>query len=207
MNFRNVGNRVAVDFDFFNLQISNKEALEILKDQKIRHIDVDICEIAKKLVGIAQWRWASRQWEAPHYFDCSALTKWVYGQMGIWLPRRPQQQFEHCEEHGEIIKLEDSQCGDLLFFSSHTRNGKRVGLHEGNGHVCMLVEKNRVICALKSESVKGIYNIALEDMLAARKLQAVGRVCNYHSLTTLLVPPDREIESSDDIKHVILQCL
>jgi len=205
MDLRNVGNRVAVNLDSLNLRISNEEALKILERKRIKCVKTDIFELAKNLVGVAQWRWGSKQWEAPYYFDCSALTKWLYGQMGIWLPRRGEQQFEYCEKHGSIVNLDNYKRGDLLFLSSHFKNGVLIDFDDGIGHVCMVVEKNRAICSSNSELGQGVVNLLFDDIFATRKLRAIGRVCDFCSLITLLVPPDREIESSDDIKHIILR--
>ncbi|MFA6095206.1 MAG: NlpC/P60 family protein [Candidatus Paceibacterota bacterium] len=97
MHYKAVGNRCAVDFSSLLLPVTTERALNILAEENIKPVDVDVISLARELVGKAEWLWAARQWQAPALFDCSSFTKWLYGQMGIWIPRRPQQQFEFCE--------------------------------------------------------------------------------------------------------------
>jgi cell wall-associated NlpC family hydrolase len=203
MIYRNVGNRVAVDFTSLNLSISYEEALSILNDRKIRPISVNVIDLAKSLVGVAMWRWGSKQWEAPYYFDCSALTKWLYGQIGLWLPRRALQQLEFCKKDGKIIEPANLTPGDLVFSSSHFKNGVRTNSDEGIGHVFIATGDNRAISATNSELGCGVTSMHIEEIASTRKIRAIARVCELGTITTLLVPPGVEIESSDDIKYIL----
>lgn len=203
MTFRNVGNRVAADLASFNLSISNEEALNILGERKIRPIEVDIADQAKCLVGVAKWRWGSKQWEAPHYFDCSALTKWLYGQIGIWLPRRTTQQYELCKKQGGIVELSDMTSGDLVFSSSPFKNGVRTNSDDGIGHVSIAVGSDRIISATNSELGCGVVCLTIDEISATRKIRAIGRVCQLENITTFLFPPGIEVESSDDVKYIL----
>ena len=208
MTVHSVGNRIAVNFNSLNLPISNEQALEILKRKNIQPVEVNILSLAKKLVGKAQWKLPSRQWEAPHFFDCSSLTKWLYGQKGIWLPRRPLQQFEFCCKYGSIHELSEITEGDIVFSSSPYRQGVNTGGDDGIGHVCIAIENNKVICATNSEFGMGILEISIENLLTTRKLRAVGRLYNTTSeITTLMFPLGREIETVDDVKWIVLQSL
>lgn len=203
MIYRNVSNRVAVDLNSLNLSISKEEALSILNDRKIRPIQVNVIDLAKSLVGVAMWRWGSKQWEAPYYFDCSALTKWLYGQIGLWLPRRVMQQLEFCKRHGKIIEQTNLMPGDLIFSSSHFKNGIRTNSDDSIGHVFIAIGDNLAISATNSELGHGVTSMCLEEITSTRKIWAIGNVCKLDAITTLLVPPGVEIESSDDIKYIL----
>ena len=208
MTLRSVGNRISVNFNSLNLPVSNEQALEILKGKNIQPIEVNILSLAKNLVGKAQWKLPSRQWETPDFFDCSSLTKWLYGQKGIWLPRRPLQQFEFCCHHGSIHKLTEITEGDIVFTSSPYKQGVNTGEDDGIGHVCISIGDGQVICATNSEFGTGILEISIEKLLGTRKLRSIGRMHDKTSeITTLTFPLGREIETVDDVRWIVLQSL
>lgn len=65
-------------------------------------------------------------------FDCSGLTQWSYAQVGLWLPRTAQQQFD------ATIRLsrEQLQPGDLVFFAQTYPSDTwitHVGIYVGSG--------------------------------------------------------------------------
>ena len=203
-----VNNRIAVDFDSLDLPISTNQALEILRKKNIRPLEVDIRSLAKGLVAKAGWKFASRQWEAPHFFDCSSLTKWLYGQKGFWLPRRTHQQFEFCRQYGSIRPLDEMTENDIVFLSSPYKQGVRVESNDGIGHVCISVGNGQVICATNSEFGVGIVEIPIETVVKTRKFLALGRpYLNMSSIITLIFPPEREIEIVDDVRWIVLQSL
>lgn len=45
-------------------------------------------------------------------FDCSGITQYAYGQVGIKLSRTAQNQYDQCT----IVKLSEAKSGDLVFF-------------------------------------------------------------------------------------------
>lgn len=209
MEYLTCGNRVAVEYETLGILIPFKDALVILKEKGIHVIDdVDIVTIAKSLVGKAKWKLPSGAWEAPHYFDCAGLTRYLYGQLGIWIPRRPIQQYEFCGRFCKIVSLEDAKPADLLFVSSPYINGRPVNNQEKIGHVCIMSGENKAICATNSEFGTGIVEIGFEELFKTRTLGAVGRIVEDISrIHTFLTPPNREIDSSDDIKWIILKSI
>lgn len=86
----------------------------------------DAVDLAAHLIG-RPYVWGA---EGPNSFDCSGLTQYVYQHFGIELPRRAVHQSTVGDGAGRRL-----QRGDLLFFSSDTRQSlvTHVGLYEGNG--------------------------------------------------------------------------
>lgn len=66
--------------------------------------------------------WAA---SGPNAFDCSGLTMWAYGQVGISLPHSSSAQ----RGSGPSVSLSALQPGDLVFMPGH------VGMYIGNGQV------------------------------------------------------------------------
>ena len=84
--------------------------------------------MVKKLKG-SPYVWAE---EGPNAFDCSGYTYYMYGSMGIQLPRTAREQ----AKGGKYIKPSELKYGDLIFFdTTKRRNGKitHVGMYLGNG--------------------------------------------------------------------------
>jgi len=85
-------------------------------------------KMVKKLNG-SPYVWAE---EGPNNFDCSGYTYYMYGSMGIELPRVAREQ----AKVGKYIKPTQLQYGDLIFFdTTKRRNGKitHVGMYLGDG--------------------------------------------------------------------------
>ena len=64
----------------------------------------------------------------PGGFDCSGLTEYVYAQVGKYLPRTAEQQYEWVQK----IPQSWAQKGDLIFFGSPGAI-YHVGIYVGNG--------------------------------------------------------------------------
>jgi cell wall-associated NlpC family hydrolase len=140
-----------------DLPLDEHAAFGILEEKGFHKVEVDVVALAESLVGKAEWKLPSRQWEAPNYFDCSSFTKWLYGQCGISIPRRPKQHFDFCRTEGrELICDELLTAGDLLFVTSPFVHGIRTDEHDGIGHVCLMADAGNVICATNSEFGKGV---------------------------------------------------
>ncbi|HFQ60938.1 MAG TPA: hypothetical protein ENK39_01385 [Epsilonproteobacteria bacterium] len=84
-------------------------------------------KMVKKLQG-SPYVWAE---EGPNNFDCSGFTYYMYGSMGIDIPRVARNQ----AKAGKRISPENLQYGDLIFFAtSHNRRKiTHVGLYLGDG--------------------------------------------------------------------------
>lgn len=74
--------------------------------------------------------WAEER--ANRGFDCSGLTYYNFGTMGINIPRTANQQFHS----GTPVAKNDLQKGDLVFFATkhgHPYYASHVGIYLGNG--------------------------------------------------------------------------
>ncbi len=85
-------------------------------------------KMVKQLQG-SPYVWAE---EGPYNFDCSGFTYYLYGSMGIDIPRVAR----HQAKVGKRIAAKDLQYGDLIFFATNKRNSKKithVGMYLGDG--------------------------------------------------------------------------
>ncbi len=85
-------------------------------------------KMVKKLQG-SPYVWAE---EGPYNFDCSGFTYYMYGSMGIDIPRVSR----HQAKRGKRIAVKDLQYGDLIFFATSKRSSKKithVGMYMGDG--------------------------------------------------------------------------
>ena len=68
--------------------------------------------------------------DGPSRFDCSGLTRWVYGKVGKSLPHSSSSQVGRTER----IKRENRRRGDLVFF--YSRSGVyHVAIYAGRGKI------------------------------------------------------------------------
>ena len=85
-------------------------------------------KMVKKLQG-SPYVWAE---EGPNNFDCSGFTYYLYGSMGIEIPRVAR----HQALRGEKIDVKNLQYGDLIFFATNKRSRRKithVGMYMGDG--------------------------------------------------------------------------
>jgi cell wall-associated NlpC family hydrolase len=89
----------------------------------------------------------------PGGFDCSGLTSWVYGKLGVTLPHNAAAQFGV----GHAVGRARVRRGDLLFF-------------EGLGHVGLYLGGGRMVHA--PQSGRSVEVVRLADNYAARLVGA-----------------------------------
>jgi hypothetical protein len=85
-------------------------------------------KMVKELQG-HPYVWAE---EGPNNFDCSGFTYYMYGSMGIEIPRVAREQ----AKNGNEIKMNELVYGDLIFFDTEEKrkgNITHVGMYLGNG--------------------------------------------------------------------------
>jgi hypothetical protein len=85
-------------------------------------------KMVKQLQG-SPYVWAE---EGPHRFDCSGFTYYMYGSMGIEIPRVAREQ----AKVGKKVSPKDLQYGDLIFFATNKHRPRKithVGMYLGDG--------------------------------------------------------------------------
>jgi cell wall-associated NlpC family hydrolase len=104
----------------------------------------------KKHVGKT---WYVFSGSTPSGWDCSGLTKWAYGQMGIELEHRASKQ----ESYG--TKVQDPKVGDLVIFKySKSKTAYHVGVYIGNGKMIHAPRKGQVTRVENVETFGGSYS-------------------------------------------------
>lgn len=96
--------------------------------------------MVKELQG-SPYVWAE---EGPNNFDCSGFTYYLYGSMGIEIPRVAREQ----AKNGNKIKMNELVYGDLIFFDTDARrkgNITHVGMYMGNGWFTHASTKNHEV--------------------------------------------------------------
>jgi hypothetical protein len=201
MEYRAVGNRCAVSLDSLQLPTSREETLTILNDKGFVSVKVNIIALARQCITTSRYRRGARLFEAPAIVDCSSFIKWLYGQRGIWLPRRSIQQ----RELGEAVNLNELIAGDVVFVSGwidyyydDSANGVgHVGIATGNGTIIHAADRKI-----------NVVETPLDKFVDKTKFRGARRyVPTDVEVLTLETPIDREIEIADDIKWIILQSL
>jgi cell wall-associated NlpC family hydrolase len=198
VDYRAVGTRCAVKKTTLDKVGPQEEWKNVLATKGFNQIVVDASEIARSVIGKA-YRRGARSDEAPTTFDCSSLIKWIYGQCGVWLPRRTIQQ----REYGEPVELSRLQNGDVVFtsgqinyyFDDPADGVGHVGIYTGNGHV--IHAANRRV---------GVVESTLDSFTNGRNFRGSRRYLPTDgSVIVLETPPHREVETEDDILWILRQ--
>jgi len=91
----------------------------------------DVVNEASQFEGVP-YEWGGT---TPQGFDCSGLVQYVYGQLGVNLPRTSEQQ---ATVGTPVDNLTDAQPGDLVFFAGSDGSADspgHVGIYIGNGEM------------------------------------------------------------------------
>ncbi|MBU0625153.1 C40 family peptidase [Patescibacteria group bacterium] len=206
MIYTAVEQRCAVSFGEMNLPIDTEKALSILLSLPGFRLvqsgfNPDCLNVIRELIGQAKYKRRARRDEAPNYFDCSSLTQWFYGQLGVQLPRRSLQQFEQIGHH--VSPFAPFRYGDLLFSQSSGHNYFRNDPSFGVGHVAVVSGTNKVLQATKEGVVeRDILSLFNPNFRGARRV-----VKDPEDFYVFDFSPDREIMSSDDIYFLLLDQL
>ncbi len=201
IQYRSVGRRCAVDMAALDAIGQREEVISLLALKSFQVVEIDLTELARERVALSTYRRGARLSEAPEVVDCSDLTKWLYGERGIWLPRRSIQE----REMGEAVVFSDVKAGDLVFASG------RIDYYfddpaDGVGHVGIATNENTVIHAVNR--IAGVVESPLDEFAPPEKFRGARRIIpDGREIITLITPPEREVETSDDIRWILLQLI
>ena len=98
---------------------------------------------------------------SPSGFDCSGLTQYVYGQLGVSLPRTSEEQ---AQVGTPVSSLSAAQPGDLLFFAGSD------GTATSPGHVGIYVGNGQMIDAPHTGTSVQIQSVPANQVVAIRRV-------------------------------------
>jgi len=206
LNFRAAGNRCLVDFEGISYELAGDISAKMIEDCLIelgfkvssQVVPANVVRIARSMIGRAQYKRGTRFATAKErVFDCSTFTKWVYAQLGAWLPRLAVQQMKATWINS--CALEQARMGDLIFRSGFF-NFYDDGPKRGIGHVGIVAGKNTVIHA--NNKSRGVSEDPTDLFLGSKaRFRGVSSVLlPGRQLVTLSWPEGtKEIDSSDCI--------
>ncbi|MFZ5391414.1 MAG: C40 family peptidase [Patescibacteria group bacterium] len=200
MEFRAVNNVCAVCLKDLSLPITQTQALKILTSKGFSIINVDIVTLARKCIGYSLYKRGAQPSQAPRLVDCSSFIKWLYGQAGLWLPRRTIQQIQL----GGLVNYSHLMAGDVIFVSGYINYYLKKPLN-GVGHVGLYTGQKNVIHAANSKN--NVIETPLDKFIKPGWRGARRYFSKNKKIITLKTPSNREVETADDIKWIILQSL
>ena len=130
-----------------------------------------LIDIAKGLLG-KPYKYGATMADMPNFFDCSLFTQYIFGQIGIELPRSTILQ----AESGKEVSLENIEVGDLLFMHG-TQGFYNKKFPQGIGHVVLYIGDGKTIHAA-SERTQDYPQIVIErGVVEERDLEYVLEKC------------------------------
>ncbi len=199
MIYRSVGNNLTVNLHNLRLPIKHEQVRLMLWQLGFAENKFDLTFLARGLVGKSQYQRGAKSDQAPSIVDCSSMTKWLYGQIGIWLPRHSIDQ----RSMGRIINR--PQEGDLIFTAGF-RNYYWDNPADGVGHVGIVTRDITIIHAANTQ--RGIVEDPWEEFCKKQE--------NFRGLRRYLPPsrdslfiqmPNKQVETDRELRWLILQHL
>ncbi|MBQ7502380.1 C40 family peptidase [bacterium] len=119
------GYSIAVGSDGQIVKIPNYVDKHAAPEQGVSKEAQELLAQAKSYMGVPYvWGGAS-----PSGFDCSGYVQYVYGQVGIDLPRTADVQFNA----GDKVDAGEEAPGDMVFFETYAPGASHVGIYLGDG--------------------------------------------------------------------------
>ena len=112
---------------------------------------------------------------SPSGFDCSGLVQYVYGQLGVSLPRTSEEQ---AQVGTPVASLSAAQPGDLLFFAGSD------GTASSPGHVGIYVGNGQMIDAPHTGTSVQVQAVPADQVVAIRQVLPDANASNTAALTS-----------------------
>lgn len=196
MLFRAVGNYCGLDLEDLNDLASAIEIRRALDILGFIVVERNSLPTARSLIGKSEYKRRSTFSDAPERVDCSSFIKWIYGQLGIWMPRYAVQQFQS----GINVNESELRELDLVF----TRGANPIYLTDPGcmvGHVGLCTGSETIIHAANTR--RGVVE---DDLLSFVGNDLVGcRRIVTKSFVTLRIPTTRVVETSEDIRVMLIR--
>jgi peptidoglycan DL-endopeptidase CwlO len=112
---------------------------------------------------------------SPSGFDCSGLVQYVYGQLGVSLPRTSEEQ---ADVGTPVASLSAAQPGDLLFFAGSD------GTASSPGHVGIYVGNGQMIDAPHTGTTVQVQAVPTDQVVAIRQVVPDASVNEAPALTS-----------------------
>lgn len=109
---------------------------DIPASYRLKNINMNrLISTGRKYLGV-RYKFGAAPYPRSKRFDCSSYTQYVFGKLGVKLPRNSRQQFRV----GHKISRKNLRKGDLMFFyvPGRFRSNKtvgHVGIYMGNGRM------------------------------------------------------------------------
>jgi hypothetical protein len=196
MRYVAAGNRCAVRLADLALPMSQEQVLDTLRQLGFIEVSVSLVQVARSRIGRSRYELGADASLAPSVVDCSSFTKWIYAEVGIWIPRFSVQQ----SQEGRAVAPEERQEGDLVF----TQGRQDFYSHDvprGVGHVGLYTKRDTVIHATQGGVVETEY-----EVFVRRGFRGVRRIVLSGEVKTF-VATRQLVESSDDYRWLVLRSL
>ncbi len=134
---------------------------------------------------------------SPSGFDCSGLVQYVYGQLGISLPRTSEEQ---SQVGTAVPSLSDAQPGDLLFFAGSDGTASapgHVGIYVGNGEMIDAPHTGTTVQvqSVPADSVVAIRHVLPTDSASTTSAPAAGAGASGSTQIGNVAVPDQYVQT------------
>lgn len=178
------GNRLAVHFPTLLPTVPRKQIENYLQKNNMLLTKVNIIDLAHSQIGKDYKRGFSGA-NNSEQFDCSGLIQWLYGQVGIYIPRISIDQ----KDYGIPVSPIKIKPGDLLFSAGNINYFWENEEENGIGHVGIFTGKNVIHAANKE---RGVVKDSLSHFLDNDFRGAVRIHKRLSEIETIIMPLSKE---------------
>ncbi len=197
MQFLSVDSKIA--FHLSDIPASESQVLHTLSQLGFSPVLPDpaqLTQLAKTFIG-APYKYSTTLNTAPHIFNCTTLTRYVFRQLGIWLPLFAFEQ----KEYGIGVTENNIRPGDLVFRTGLSSSRWRNTPEEAIGHVGIVLGPDSILHA--SFKNRSVCVDTLQTFIDKQLFQGVARILTP-DMVVLTIPAHMEVERSSDVA-VLLQ--